>query len=125
MAANLLADRGWDVVVLDAAPHSGGAVASAELIEPGYINDVFSAFGTETPTDGYFLLNAAAGGEVTGTENAVWFRWMVSANNLLDTEFVSHLSRLKYAPVNPRTGIAGVFNQGRNFNVSIVVPIGL
>lgn len=44
VAANLLADRGWDVVVLEAAPHYGGAVASAELIEPGYVNDVFSAF---------------------------------------------------------------------------------
>src|SRR5690606_14775429 len=44
VAANMLADRGWDVVVLEAAPHYGGAVASAELIEPGYVNDVFSAF---------------------------------------------------------------------------------
>jgi phytoene dehydrogenase-like protein len=44
VAANLLADRGWDVVVLEAAPHYGGAVASAELVEPGFVNDVFSAF---------------------------------------------------------------------------------
>ena len=44
VAANLLADRGWDVVVLEAGPHYGGAVASAELIEPGFVNDVFSAF---------------------------------------------------------------------------------
>ncbi|HWS45410.1 MAG TPA: NAD(P)/FAD-dependent oxidoreductase [Acidimicrobiia bacterium] len=44
VAANLLADRGWDVLVLEAAPAPGGAVRSAELIEPGYVNDVFSAF---------------------------------------------------------------------------------
>jgi phytoene dehydrogenase-like protein len=44
VAANVLVDRGWDVLVLEAAPTPGGAVRSEELIEPGYINDVFSAF---------------------------------------------------------------------------------
>jgi phytoene dehydrogenase-like protein len=44
VAANKLADEGWDVVVLEAADQPGGAVKSAELIEPGFVNDVFSAF---------------------------------------------------------------------------------
>jgi phytoene dehydrogenase-like protein len=44
VAANLLADRGWSVTVLEAAPDPGGAVRSAELMEPGFVNDVFSAF---------------------------------------------------------------------------------
>jgi len=44
VAANLLADRGWEVVVLETAPEPGGAVRSAELIEPGFINDECSAF---------------------------------------------------------------------------------
>ncbi len=44
VAANLLADRGWQVLVCEAAPTPGGAVRSAELIEPGFVNDVFSAF---------------------------------------------------------------------------------
>ena len=44
VAANLLAERGWDVVVLEAQPVPGGAVKSAELIEPGFVHDVFSAF---------------------------------------------------------------------------------
>jgi phytoene dehydrogenase-like protein len=44
VAANVLADRGWDVTVLEAQPEPGGAVKSAELIEPGFVNDVFSAF---------------------------------------------------------------------------------
>src|SRR5262249_1676594 len=44
VAANLLADRGWDVVVLEAEAEPGGAVRSAELMEPGFVNDVFSAF---------------------------------------------------------------------------------
>jgi phytoene dehydrogenase-like protein len=44
VAANMLADHGWDVLVCEAAPTPGGAVRSEELIEPGFTNDVFSAF---------------------------------------------------------------------------------
>src|SRR5687768_10185177 len=44
VGANVLADAGWDVVVLEAAPEPGGAVRSAELTEPGFTHDVFSAF---------------------------------------------------------------------------------
>ena len=44
VAANMLADRGWSVTVLEAAPTPGGAVRSAELLEPGFVNDLFSAF---------------------------------------------------------------------------------
>jgi len=44
VAANLLADAGWDVVVLEATGTVGGAVRSAELTAPGYLSDVFSAF---------------------------------------------------------------------------------
>jgi phytoene dehydrogenase-like protein len=44
VAANLLADAGWDVHVLEAASEPGGAVRSAELTLPGYTHDVFSAF---------------------------------------------------------------------------------
>ena len=42
--ANILADAGWDVVVLEAQPEPGGAVRSAEIVEPGFVSDVFSAF---------------------------------------------------------------------------------
>src|SRR5688572_31759702 len=44
VAANLLADQGWSVVVCEANERPGGAVKSSELIEPGYVNDEFSAF---------------------------------------------------------------------------------
>jgi phytoene dehydrogenase-like protein len=37
-AANVLADRGWDVLVLEAQDDPGGAVRSAEL-EPGFVID--------------------------------------------------------------------------------------
>ncbi|NUR93255.1 MAG: NAD(P)/FAD-dependent oxidoreductase, partial [Nonomuraea sp.] len=44
VAANLLADAGWSVTVVDATAEPGGAVRTAELTAPGYLNDVFSAF---------------------------------------------------------------------------------
>lgn len=44
VAANVLADAGWRVVVLEAGDEPGGSVRSAELIEPGFVNDVCSAF---------------------------------------------------------------------------------
>src|SRR5438445_2040731 len=44
VAANLLADAGWSVVVLEAEPDPGGAVRSGELTLPGFLHDRFSAF---------------------------------------------------------------------------------
>jgi phytoene dehydrogenase-like protein len=44
VAANELADAGWDVVVLESTGQPGGAVRSAEITAPGYLNDLFSSF---------------------------------------------------------------------------------
>jgi phytoene dehydrogenase-like protein len=44
VAANVLADVGWKVLVLEAEPEPGGSVRSAELVEPGFVNDRYSAF---------------------------------------------------------------------------------
>ncbi|MGQ0465329.1 MAG: phytoene desaturase family protein [Sporichthyaceae bacterium] len=44
VAATLLAEAGWDVLVLEATAEVGGAVRTAELTLPGFRHDVFSAF---------------------------------------------------------------------------------
>ena len=45
VAANALADAGWDVLLLEAQPDVGGAVrSSAEVTAPGFTTDLFSAF---------------------------------------------------------------------------------
>jgi phytoene dehydrogenase-like protein len=44
VAANLLADAGWEVLVLEATGTPGGAVRSAEVTAPGYLSDLCSAF---------------------------------------------------------------------------------
>jgi iron complex outermembrane receptor protein len=47
------------------------------------------------------------------------------AENLLDTGYQNHLSRLKYAPENPATGRGGIFDMGRNFSFKVIVPYSL
>jgi phytoene dehydrogenase-like protein len=42
--AALLARAGWDVCVLERSAHLGGAIQTAELTEPGFRHDVFSAW---------------------------------------------------------------------------------
>ena len=44
VAANLLADAGWDVIVLEATPAVGGAVRSDAELAPGFVTDRFSSF---------------------------------------------------------------------------------
>ena len=44
VCANLLADAGWEVVVLESADTPGGAVSSADYLGPGFVADVCSAF---------------------------------------------------------------------------------
>ena len=61
VAANLLADAGWDVLVLEATAAPGGAVRTAEITAPGFRSDLCSAFyplGAASPA----LRGARAGG---------------------------------------------------------------
>jgi phytoene dehydrogenase-like protein len=44
VAANLLADAGWSVVVLEEQDTLGGAVRSDDTVAPGYVHDMFSSF---------------------------------------------------------------------------------
>jgi phytoene dehydrogenase-like protein len=44
VAANLLADRGWSALVLEAQPTIGGAVASDREVHPDFVHDTFSSF---------------------------------------------------------------------------------
>ena len=44
VAANLLADAGWQVEVVESQHRLGGAVASAEDVAEGFVHDTFSSF---------------------------------------------------------------------------------
>jgi iron complex outermembrane receptor protein len=86
-------------------------------------NRYFSAFDTETATPGYTLINAGIGTDLADAKGRTLFSLFITANNLFDVGYQSHLSRLKYADYNASNGHYGVFNQGRNVSVRLVVPL--
>ena len=86
-------------------------------------NKVFSAYGTETPTPAYLLLNAALGTDLKMNKQKLSI--YLNATNIADVAYQSHLSRLKYAPDNLASGRVGVFNMGRNISLKVIVPVDL
>ncbi|MDQ2773290.1 MAG: TonB-dependent receptor [Bacteroidota bacterium] len=93
-------------------------------VEHTFAQDRFySAFGTETATPGYTLVNVGVGTDVASATGRTLFSVFLTANNLFDVGYQSHLSRLKYADYNAANGRTGVFNQGRNVSVKVVVPL--
>ena len=86
-------------------------------------NRYFSAFDTETATPGYTLFNAGIGTDVADDRGRTLLSLFITANNLFDVAYQSHLSRLKYADVNYATGRVGVFNMGRTVSFKLVVPL--
>jgi iron complex outermembrane receptor protein len=86
-------------------------------------NRYFAAFDTETATPAYTLFNAGVGTDVANGQGRTMFSLFITANNLFDVAYQSHLSRLKYADINYTTGRRGVFNLGRTVSIKLVVPL--
>lgn len=85
---------------------------------------IYSAYNTETVTDAYTLLNAGMGTDVVWNKHTL-FSLYINGTNLGDIAYQSHLSRLKYGPVNNATGRTGVFNMGRNISFKLIIPVDL
>lgn len=66
----------------------------------------------ETTTNGYNLLSIGLGGTLIVGNTSLDVR--ISGNNLLNKEYVSHLSRLKYDDIG---------NIGRNISIGLSVPL--
>ncbi len=84
---------------------------------------IYSAYGTETKTPSYSLLNVGIGSDVVNKNGNTLFSIYFTATNILDIAYQNHLSRLKYAPENQLTGRTGVFNMGRNISFKILIPL--
>lgn len=85
-------------------------------------NRYYAAYNTETATPGYTLLNMGIGTDfVSGHKTR--FSLYISANNLTDVAYQSHLSRLKYTGMNYVTGRTGIYNMGRNISFKLLIPI--
>ncbi|MDG3582120.1 TonB-dependent receptor [Galbibacter pacificus] len=65
----------------------------------------------ETRTGGYSLVNIGLGATINPWNQPLSIK--LTANNLLDKEYISHLSRLKPD---------GIYNIGRNINIGLSVP---
>ena len=82
----------------------------------------YRADNTETATPAYCLLNAAIGTDIMVKGQRVACL-SIMGTNLTNKAYQSHLSRLKYADVNPVTGRQGVLNMGRNIIFKLNIPL--
>ncbi|MFZ4545087.1 MAG: TonB-dependent receptor [Saprospiraceae bacterium] len=81
---------------------------------------IYSAYDTETTTPGYTLINAGIGCNVRAFKRSDFVTVIINGENIGNTTFQNHLSRLKYGPLNLQTGRSGIFNMGRNFSVKTI-----
>lgn len=88
-------------------------------------NHFLNAYDTETATPSYTLLNAGIGGDINifPQDRRESLSVFLTAENIANVAYQSHLNRLKYAPINPVTGRQGVYNMGRNFSVKVILEI--
>ncbi|MEY4902768.1 MAG: hypothetical protein RLZZ292_583 [Bacteroidota bacterium] len=84
-------------------------------------NKIYSAFGTETATPSYALLGMGIGGNLKFYNKKDFLSIFVSANNLTNVGYQSHLNRLKYAPQNLVTRRNGIYNMGRNISLKLII----
>ena len=82
---------------------------------------IYRADETESETPSYALLSLSAGTDlqIKGKKVAELY---VTADNVLNTAYQDHLSRLKYTDMNNATGRRGVYNMGRNITFKLVIP---
>jgi iron complex outermembrane recepter protein len=83
-------------------------------------NNIYSAFNTETKTPAYSLFNFGLGSNIKINQQLNCMSVFISADNVLNVAYQSHLSRLKYAPQNIASSRNGVFNMGRNVSIRVL-----
>jgi iron complex outermembrane receptor protein len=86
---------------------------------------VYSAYNTETPTGEYILFNAGAGADLLNRNGKVLVSINLSADNITNVAYQSHLSRLKYFEEYPdNTSVRkGIYNMGRNISFKLIAPL--
>lgn len=101
------------------------AYAKLELDHYFPQNDIYSAYGTESSSQGYSLLNASIGFDLCNTRKKTIVSIGIAGENLTDIGYQNHLSRLRYAPINEQSGRKGIFGMGRNISLSMRIPLAL
>jgi len=87
----------------------------------------YSAYGTETKTPGYTLVDAGFGFDIVNKKRETLLKFSLSVNNLTDVAYQSNMSRLKYFDNYPNnyTGRSGIYNMGRNFSFKLIIPLDI
>jgi iron complex outermembrane receptor protein len=87
----------------------------------------FLAYNTETPTEGYTLFNAGVGGSFTNKKGRTVMSVYLNGDNLFNTAYYDHLSRLKYFLFSPTDTdpTHGIYNMGRNISLKLSIPLDL
>ena len=85
-------------------------------------NHYHAAYGTETATPAYTLLNMAAGTDICKNGKKL-FSLFLTGENLTNKAYQSHLSRMKNLPIQREDGGQGFYNMGRNIGVKVMIPI--
>ena len=95
------------------------AEADCNLAQDRYLG----LYHTETPTIAYTLLDAAINTEINYTKNQL-LKFQIGINNILNTAYQSHLSRLQYFEYYTASpnGHMGIYNMGRNICLKVIVP---
>lgn len=85
---------------------------------------IYALDDTETATPSYTLFNASAGTDILCKGKRIAVINLI-ANNIFNRAYQNHLSRLKYADVNTKTGRQGIYGMGRNICIKLTIPITL
>ena len=91
----------------------------------------FFAYGTETKTPGYTLLDAGIGTDIINKKGNTLFTISILGTNLCDVAYQSNMSRLKYFTSQTPSGYTipdasghyGIYNMGRNISFKLVIPL--
>ncbi len=105
--------------------HFSSCYAKIELDNSFKQNNPFTAYGTETITPAYTLINSGIGTDITNEKGKILLNLSLVVTNIGNVAYQNHLSRLKYGPENFATGRQGVFGVGRNFSVKLNMPINI
>ncbi len=100
-----------------------GAYAEVESDMNFKQTHIMEANDMETPTSSYTLFNLGIGTNIHLANGRKLCSIGLSASNLFDKAYQSHLSRLKYAETYPITGRNGINNMGKNIGIKILFPI--
>jgi len=86
-------------------------------------NRYLGLYKTETATPAYTLLDASVNTEINYTKNRS-LQFQVAVNNVFDTAYQSHLSRLQYFEYYTASpnGHMGIYNMGRNICLKMIIP---